>query len=63
MRVREIAYDFLVMAEQTKKRKRLFRLTDSERRLLAQPAFIAGSVFAVTLLLVITGLINPLDTA
>lgn len=51
------------MSEQTKKRKRLFRLTDTERRVLAQPAFIAGSVFAVTLLLVITGLINPLDTA
>ena len=42
-------------------RKKILRLTDDERRLLAQPAFYAGLVFAFLLLLVLTGLINSLD--
>lgn len=43
------------------KLKRLLSLTDAERRLLARPAIIAGGIFAVTLLLVLTGITNPLD--
>ena len=42
-------------------RKKILRLSDVERRLLAKPAFYAGLVFAILLLLVLTGLINSLD--
>lgn len=45
------------------KRKRLLRLTHEERMVLARPANIAIAVFAVTTLLILTGLINPFDTA
>ncbi|MEY2634279.1 MAG: superfamily [Actinomycetota bacterium] len=45
------------------KLRKILRLTDEERRLLARPAFIAGGIFLAFTLLVITGLINPLDIA
>lgn len=45
------------------KLKRLLSLTHEERRILARPAVIAGIVFGVTLLLVLTGLTNPIDQA
>lgn len=41
--------------------KKLLHLTDDERRLLARPAKYSAAVFLVTLFLVVTGLINPLD--
>ncbi len=44
-------------------RKKILRLSEGERRLLARPAFYAGLVFAILLLLVLTGLINSLDSA
>lgn len=44
-------------------RKKILRLTDDERRLLARPAFYAGLTFAILLLLVLTGLINNFDQA
>ncbi len=44
-------------------RKKILRLSDDERRLLARPAFFAGLVFAILLILVLTGLINSLDSA
>jgi len=43
------------------KLRKILRLTDEERRLLARPAFIAGGIFVVVLLLVLTGIVNPLD--
>ena len=45
------------------KLKRILRLTHEERVTLARPAIIAISIFGVTLLLVLTGVINPLDQA
>lgn len=42
-------------------RKKILRLSDDERRLLARPAFFAGSIFAILLIAVLTGLINDLD--
>jgi membrane-associated phospholipid phosphatase len=42
-------------------RKKILRLSEDERRLLARPAFYAGVVFAILLLLVLSGLINSLD--
>ncbi len=44
-------------------RKKILRLSDDERRLLARPAFYAGLIFAILLLLVLTGWINSLDSA
>ncbi|MFM1786898.1 MAG: hypothetical protein RL228_848 [Actinomycetota bacterium] len=44
-------------------RKKILRLSEDERRLLARPAFYAGVVFAILLLLVLTGLVNSLDSA
>lgn len=41
--------------------KKLLHLTEDERRLLARPAKYAAGIFLVTLFLVVTGLINPLD--
>jgi membrane-associated phospholipid phosphatase len=43
--------------------KKLLHLTADERRLLARPAKYAAAIFGVTLLLVITGLSNPVDVA
>ena len=45
------------------KLKRILRLTHEERMLLARPAIVAGIIFAITLLLVLTGIINPIDKA
>lgn len=45
------------------KLRKILRVTDEERRLLARPAIWMGTIFGVTLLLVVTGLVNPLDTA
>ena len=45
------------------KLRKILRLTDVERRLLARPAYFAGAIFAGITLLVITGLVNPLDVA
>ncbi len=42
--------------------RKILRLTDEERRLLARPAFIAGGIFAAILVAVILGIANPLDT-
>lgn len=43
--------------------KKILRLTDDERRLLARPAFIAGWIFAVITVSVVVGIANPLDVA
>ena len=45
------------------KLKPVLRLTHEERMKLARPANIAAAVFASTLLLVITGIFNPIDRA
>lgn len=41
--------------------RKILRVTDAERRLLARPAFIAGGIFAAITVAVVFGVANPLD--
>jgi membrane-associated phospholipid phosphatase len=45
------------------KLRKILRLTDEEKRLLARPAFIAGGIFLAITLSVISGIADPLDVA
>ncbi len=42
--------------------RKILRLSDEERRLLARPAFVAAGIFAAIAIAVISGVANPLDT-
>jgi hypothetical protein len=42
--------------------RKILRLSDEERRLLARPAFIAAGIFGAIAVAVISGVANPLDT-
>lgn len=42
--------------------RKILRLSDDERRLLARPAFIAAGIFGAIAISVISGIANPLDT-
>lgn len=45
------------------KLRKIFRITDEERRLMARPAKWMGIIFGITLVLVVTGISHPLDVA